>query len=179
MQLQELITHQRIQKGDVAAFETIFRKYYAQLCRYARQFVKDSETAEEIVQDLFYHYWKDRSEINVHFSLKNYLFRSVRNKALKHLDQIAVRNRYAAEKLTGMTNAEPFTQAEWTTTRELQRVVNKTLESLPERTRTIFIMNRFEGMTYRQIAETLSISVKTVEANMSKALLALKDKLGS
>lgn len=175
---KKLNTRKRqIRQDDIRAFELVFREYYEPLCRFANTFVNDMDAAEEIVQDFFYHYWKDRKKIRIRFSVSSYLYRSIRNNALKYLEQQSVRQRYAERIIAASVGPEPFSLAEQLHARELQQIIDKTLEELPERSRIIFRMNRFEGLKYREIADKLSISVKTVEAHMSKALQVFRIKL--
>jgi RNA polymerase sigma-70 factor, ECF subfamily len=169
--------HKQIRQNNLQAFEKLFREYYAPLCRYAYRFVNDMDTAEEIVQDFFYHYWKDRKKIRIRLSVKSYLFRSVKNNALKYLDQVAVRRRYAERIIAVASESDQETLMEQIHAKELQQIINDTLQELPERCRIIFTMNRFDGFKYHEIAQRLSISVKTVEANMSKALQVFRKKL--
>lgn len=169
--------HKQIRQNNLQAFEMLFREYYAPLCRYAYRFVNDMDTAEEIVQDFFYHYWKDRKKIRIRLSVKSYLYSSVKNNALKYLDQVAVRRRYAERIIAVASESDQETLMEQIHAKELQQIINDTLQELPERCRTIFTMNRFDGLKYHEIAHSLSISVKTVEANMSKALQVFRKKL--
>jgi RNA polymerase sigma-70 factor (ECF subfamily) len=172
-----LVSHKRIQDDDVAAFESLFREFYAPLCRYAMRFVRDTDMAEEIVQDFFYHYWQNRKAVDINTNVKGYLFRSVRNKALKHLEHAAVRQRHAINMAGAFSGTEEPLQAGALEAKDLQRIIDETLDTLPERCSLIFKMSRFEGMTYKEIAGELSISVKTVEANMGKALQLFRTKL--
>jgi len=167
----------RIKKGDIKAFETLFREYYNPLSNFALRFVNDPDTAEEIVQDFFYHLWKNKESINITGSLKSYLYSAVKNFSLKYLDKQAVRRRYAERILSETTTEanesfEPELEA-----RELKKEIDKALETLPERSREIFRLSRFEGLKYREIAEKLSVSVKTVEADMTRTLRILRKNL--
>ena len=159
----------RIREGDIGQFETLFRSSYVSLVNYAIKLVKDPDSAEEIVQDLFFRLWQDKDKISIESSLKGYLFRAVHNRCLHHFDHLKVVHRHAAEVLSE-TEARVETPAEVLQHKELQSKIARVLERLPERCRKIFCMSRFEGLKYAEIAEKLSVSVKTVEANMGKAL---------
>ena len=159
----------RIRQGDIRAFESLFRSSYASLVRYAKTFVKDHDTAEEIVQDLFYRLWKEREKLNIESSLNGYLFRSVYNRSLHYLDHRKVIGKYEAD-MVYLGEESPVTPLQDVQYRELQDRIASTLEKLPERCGEIFYLNRFEGLKYHEIADKLSISVKTVEANMGRAL---------
>ena len=155
--------------GDLKAFEVMFRTFYPELCNYAYKFFRDKDTAEEIVQDLFYKLWEKKESIVVRSSIRSYLYRSVYNNAMMLIREKNTRK--TTNVLPGNSAVfpghEPDRQME---TGELERVVESTLSSMPEKVRRIFEMSRFEGLKYKEIAERLLISIKTVEANMGKAL---------
>jgi RNA polymerase sigma-70 factor (ECF subfamily) len=146
------------------------------LCTYALRFVKDTDTAEEIVQDLFYKLWEKRAELQINTSVKSYLFSAVHNRCLKYIEHRNVEARYRNYYLLHESeiDSEPGDSAGY---RELQGIIEHTLDSLPDRCGRIFRLNRFEGLKYHEIALKLSISVKTVEANMGKALKVLRKNL--
>lgn len=166
----------RIREGDVNEFESLFRSSYVSLVRYARVIIKDHDTAEEIVQDLFFRIWQDREKLNIESSLNGYLFRSVHNRCLHHIEHLKVVEKHAEE----MSLRQPERQenpADILQYAELQARIASILEKLPERCGQIFYMNRFEGLKYSEIAEKLSVSIKTVEANMGKALREFRKEL--
>ena len=158
-----------IRKGDIQQFEILFRSSYAPLVRYAASIVKDTDAAEEIVQELFYRLWKDREKISINTSPEGYLYRSVHNMCLHHLDHMKVVDRHNTEMERDVNNLT-IGPAEELYHKELLDRVAGILEKLPERCGRIFYLSRFEGLKYSEIARKLSISVKTVEANMGKAL---------
>jgi RNA polymerase sigma-70 factor (ECF subfamily) len=162
--------------GNLKEFEVLFRQYYQILCTFALKYVNDEDTAEEIVQDLFYKLWEKRMELQVNTSIKAYLFAAVHNRCLKfikHRDvEIKYKNYYLQHKLEIDSEPDDFASIN-----DVQSIINQTLHSLPDRCSRIFILNRFEGLKYHEIAKKLSISVKTVEANMGKALKLLRKNL--
>jgi RNA polymerase sigma-70 factor (ECF subfamily) len=166
----------RIRQGDIREFETLFRSSYASLVRYAGTLIKDQDTAEEIVQDLFVRLWQEREKINIERSLNGYLFRSVHNRCLHHIEHMKVVERHAREMVfeSELTGEDP---SETLQHKELQAKIAEVIERLPERCGKIFCMSRFDGFKYSEIAEKLSISVKTVEANMGKALKEFRKAL--
>ena len=154
----------------------MFRKYYEVLCQWAYHYLKDQDSAEEVVQDLFYHLWRDHSALRIHTSAKSYLYMAVSNNCKMILKKQNRRNEIETELARNATTV-PDQPLELLETSELKDVVDKTLEELPERPATIFRMSRYDGKKYREIAEELSISVKTVESNMSKALELFRKNL--
>ncbi|MCD7935757.1 MAG: RNA polymerase sigma-70 factor [Tannerellaceae bacterium] len=176
--LNDLRIINKIRGGDIKAFESLFRHYYSPLCLYAVSITGRQEIAEEIVQDLFYIFWKDREKIRLLHSLKSYLYGAVRNKALQYCEHMEVRNRHREailnEKAESPASHTPQDLMEY---KELEEVVKRTLKQLPERRLRIFKMHRDEGMKYAEIATTLSLSIKTVEAEMTKALQTLRKEV--
>ena len=166
----------RIRQGDKKEFESLFRSSYSSLVRYARTILKDHDESEEIVQNLFVRLWKDREKLTIESSLSGYLFRSVHNRCIHHLEHNKVREKYA-QKVAATEPERAEDPSEIMQLSELQDKIAVILNKLPERCSTIFYMNRFEGFKYSEIAEKLSISVKTVEANMGKALKEFRKAL--
>jgi RNA polymerase sigma-70 factor, ECF subfamily len=159
----------RIRKGDIKEFETLFRSSYGSLVKYARTLIRDHDTAEEIVQDLFFNLWQNKEKMKIESSLNGYLFRSVHNRCLHYIEHLKVVERHEREMSYNPEN-EAESPADQLQYKELQAKIARTIERLPANCAKIFCMNRFDGLKYAEIAEKLSISVKTVEANMGKAL---------
>ncbi len=165
----------RIAHDDHEAFKAVFQLYYPQLCSFAQRFVKSREIARELVQNVFEKLWKKRYELKIHTSLKAYLYRGVRNQALDFLKHQEVVRRWEEE-----SKSVEFTQ-EWIDEEfhheELLRTVERAIESLPDRRRLIFTLHWSEGLTYREIADVLELSIKTVEAQMGHALKTIRSML--
>ena len=166
----------RIRNGDKEQFESLFRSSYVSLVRYAKTLIKDHDTAEEIVQDLFFRLWQDKEKINIESSLNGYLFRSVHNRCLHHIEHNRIVERHAEEMSYRQTES-PESPSDILSYKELQDKIARILERLPEKCGKIFAMSRFEGLKYTEIAEKLSVSVKTVEANMGRALKEFRKEL--
>ena len=166
----------RIRQGDVGQFESLFRSSYVSLVKYAKKLIRDHDTAEEIVQDLFFKLWQNKEKLNIESSLNGYLFRAVHNKCLHHIEHLKVMESYAL-KMSERPVDSPESPADILHHKELQAKVARILEKLPERCGKIFCMSRFEGLKYSEIADRLSVSVKTVEANMGRALKEFRKAL--
>lgn len=167
----------KIHDGDIREFERLFVSYYEPLCQHANKIVKDMDTAEDIVQEFFYSFWKNRETFSPKLSLNAYLYHSIRNNALHFLEHMNVRQTYAQEVLNNYQEIGPQDFQQNVEVNELNKAINETLKQMPERCSRIFRMNRFEGKKYREIAEILSVSVKTVEADMGKALQFFRKSL--
>ena len=167
----------RIKLGDEQAFELFFRKFNVRLCAFANKFLDNPEEAQEVVQDMFVKLWENRDEIDPENSLKSYVFKIVQNLSINRLRRKKVESRYAEiYKLVYIDNHE-FSAHESLLARELEAHIVHSIKKLPAECRKIFELSRSEGLKYREIAETLHISVKTVEAQMSKALRSLRIEL--
>lgn len=178
--LNDILILKKIKEGDIGAFESTFRLYYTPLYLYALSITGRNDIAEEIVQELFYHIWKDREGIPILYSLKSYLYKSVRNKSLQYCEHRSVEERYRDRVLKNesLTNSdEELDPLNILELKELQTMINRTLRRLPERCSQIFRMHRVEGRKYKEIADSLSLSVKTVEAEMSKAYKLLRSDI--
>jgi RNA polymerase sigma-70 factor (family 1) len=167
---------ERIRQGDVEQFELLFRSSYVSLVRYAKTLIKDHDDAEEIVQDLFVRLWQDKEKIKIESSFTGYLFRSVHNRCLHSIEHSKVVERHV-RKISYQQSETQESPSEILQYKELQARIATILERLPERCGKIFCMNRFEGLKYTEIAEKLSVSIKTVEANMGKALKEFRKEL--
>jgi RNA polymerase sigma-70 factor (ECF subfamily) len=162
-----------IHSGDKQIFEEVYRDFYIPLCYYCLRYVETLEDSEEIVQDLFVKIWEKRTELEINTSLKAYLYRSVQNYALNFLSKKKTQNRYLmihSRQLSDDFGNERNELLE----EELRVLLKRAILQLPEKRRRIFELSRFEGMKYSRIAEKLSISVKTVESQMTKALKYLR-----
>ena len=176
MILKEQQQLRKIQKGNIDSFEKLFHRFYPGLCGYSESLLGKSEIAEEVVQDVFYNIWKNRETLRINKSWQGYLYRSVYNNSMMYLRKM--RREYPLdERNTPEREVDTPDPSELMQLNEVSELVSRTLENLPERTREIFRLNRQEGLKYREIAERLSISLKTVEANMGKALKALRNSL--
>ncbi len=176
MQVIEKEVFIAINQGDESSFEQLFRAFYPRLCAYARTILSDNEEAEEIVQTLFCRLWEQRATLEVTTSVQAYLFRAVRNASLNQIKKVQIRDAYKTMNLEEI-NQNPEVQTDLATTEELRQRIEKAIGDLPEQCRLIFKMSRFEELKYREIADSLGISVKTVENQMGKALKTLRFKL--
>jgi RNA polymerase sigma-70 factor (ECF subfamily) len=157
-------------------FEVLFRTYFNSLCFFSMKYVPDLDSAKEVVHSVFIKLWERRNELEKGMSLKSYLYTSVHNRSLNY-----IRNRKKFR--SGEVKDEDFSSfqngddADGIESRELESKIGLLIEKLPEKCRIIFKLNRFEGLKYQEIADKLGISVKTVEAQMSKALRILREGL--
>ena len=172
---EQLACFMRMGDGDEKAFSMLFKFWYAPLCLFATGIVKNPETAEEVVQSTFVKIWENRGTIKINTSVKNYLFTAVRNRCLNQLEQEKIRTLYA-RKIQEENSPESDESMNYPDPGFI-KIIEESIQSLPEKRREIFRLNREEGLKYREIAEKLNISLKTVEAQMGLALKTLREKL--
>lgn len=160
-----------IKHGDERAFDMLFRKYYSMLCAYGHKFV-ELEEAEECVQDAFLWLWENREVMVVQSSLSSYLFAIVHHRALNRINQKEVKSRvenYFCEEMQSLIEDTNFYHIE-----ELTLRIQEAVAALPESYREAFVMHRFKDMTYKEIADLLGVSPKTVDYRIQQALKQLR-----
>jgi len=160
------------------AFERFFKTYFKSLHAYAFVTLQDEIMAEEIVQQVFYKIWEKKEQFKVHTSVRAFLYKAVHNECLnylKHQKHKAIHQNYVL--YANRNTASDENAAMRIELSELETQLQKAVNDLPEQCRTIFYMSRFDGLKYRQIAGQLDLSIKTVEAQMGKALKVLRKKL--
>lgn len=175
--LSDLILFNKIKKGDIGSFESIFRKYYLPLYYYSLSIVNDSNTAEEVIQELFYIVWKNREKIQIRQSLNSYLYQSVLNNSLQYLKHHSLReeyNNYVKNESESSYSSIPDNEMEY---KELNKIINDTLAKLPDRRRKIYLLHKEEQFKYKEIADKLSLSIKTIESEMTKTYKELKREI--
>ena len=165
----------KVKGNDQLAFEVLFKKYYQSLCSYAFQFMEEDLGSEEIVQDVFCSIWEQRETAEIE-SFKSYCYRAVRNKCLNAIKHIKVREEYKAHNQY-QQDLEQGNFDEEGPVNELSENIEAVIEAMPDMRKKVFKMSRYDGLKYREIAEKLGISIKTVEIHMSKALAYLRVEL--
>jgi RNA polymerase sigma-70 factor (ECF subfamily) len=165
-----------LHNSNEAVFENIFRNYYERLCNYANTMTNDMDEAEEIVQNTFLILWEKRMGIDIHTSLKSYLYQTVHNTCLNRIKHNRVVQMHNEHVRSTTENTTP-SGSDQLIGKELETQVNSAIQSLPPQCQAVFKLSRFENLTYAEISEQLNISVKTVENHMGKALRIMRDKL--
>lgn len=150
------------------ALKVLYDEYYNYICSVVYKMVGDSSLAEDIAQEVFVEVWKRRESLDVNLSLRGYLRRVAVNKTLNHIrakkmnfeDETAVLHIPSTENST-----QKILEA-----KDLEKVINDSIDSLPDKCRVVFGLSRFEELSYKEIYHELGISIKTVENQISKAL---------
>jgi RNA polymerase sigma-70 factor (family 1) len=178
---KELITG--LQGGNKSAFDLLFKSYYPQLCTYAKNYLKSADLADEIVQEVFVNLWDKHNKINIHTSLRAYLYRSVFNgcmnyitgkqtAAFKHvdLDDLSIRNELMSMEMADDEFSKVFSE-------EAEKDLESAINELPEQCREIFMMCRSDNLSYKEISNLLKVSKSTVKTQMSRAMNRLMKQM--
>ena len=170
---------QRLRNGDQTALEEIFRAHYDALFRFTLGLIHSRDDVEDLLQDIFVRIWLNRVKWSPKGSVKAYLFKAARNQAINFTKGKAARGSVDVqdeEELAASSDAraDPAEDNDWS---ELSNIVEKAIAKLPEKRRLVFVLNRQEGLSYSEIADVLSISEKTVENQIAKALRLLRRDL--
>jgi RNA polymerase sigma-70 factor (ECF subfamily) len=158
-------------------YEKIFKQYYSELCIYAAKILGDSSHAEEIVQELFTNLWSKRYVLKIQKDIKNYLLQAVKNNCLMYFRDKKRKHYIESDLIQQPIDNDRSPAIQQLTVNEITHIIENTLQNVPERWRNIFTMIRFEGYKYREVADNLSISVKTVEKAMGQMLKMFRRSL--
>lgn len=170
---QNLVTN--IQEGDEEAFECLFFEYYPSLCKFSKGYVGSVEAARDVVQDVFIKIWINREKLQIHTSVKAYLFQAVRNQSLNELEK---KKRYQAFEEEYTRETEHLHDADINeSSEELTKVIWQIVELMPEKRKAVFTLYREHGLSYKEIASILGITRKTVENQMGRALNFIRERL--
>lgn len=173
---EETYLLQKLKEGDIQVLEVVFNKHYSSLCKYLFLLFKNQVVVEHIAQDIFIYLWENRSTIEINTSLEAYLYSAGRYKALNQ-----IRNAKRHEKINGEINkskkATSVPADKMLEIKELQKIIEEAVASLPQRCQKIFRLSREEDLSYKEIAKILHISVNTVEGQIGIAIKKLRKTL--
>ncbi len=171
----------KIIEGDRETYKRVYLKNFNLLYQLCFEYTQDSSIAEEIVQDTFTKLWEIRKSINSDTNLINFLYTIAKNKCLNYLrdQQTVFRAQKSLKYLEMQFNYEALYEVgdNWIQFNELKEMIDSAIEKMPEEIKKTFILSRFEELKYKEIAEQLGVSVKTVESRISKGLIFLRKEL--
>ncbi len=173
LQENDLALVERIRQGDSKAFDRLFLRYYTVLCRLSERIVRSIDTAEDIVQGVFFRLWVGKSDLTIDTSVRAFLERSVKNSSLDHLRHVRFID--PDHDVANDPNAGDFVVD--LDNRAALKIAEEAISALPEGSRTIFLLSRTDGLTYQQISVRLGVSIKTVETQMGRALKAIRNSM--
>lgn len=172
---QEYFVMSALRQDSKEAFSLLFQTYYTDLVLFCGNFVKDKDSCEDIVQSIFLKLWNDRKNIQIEISLKSYLLKAVRNSCLDEFRHIEIVRQYETEY--GSSVLDNYDTENYILYSDLYTHLSRALEKIPDLYKDAFVLNRFEGLKYREIAEKLNVSERTVEVRISKTLDLLRKQL--
>lgn len=172
-----------LKAGDEESFKLIMNKWYSKLFNFANGYLKDEETAREVVQDVFLQLWDKRNKLTEDTNLNAYLFSLTRNRSIDVIRRERLMLQFRTDKqaeysaLTESFHALSDPILDHIFASELQTEIDQIINSLPEQCRKVFLLSRNNGLKNREISEVLDLSQKTVESHISKALKTLRTAL--
>ncbi len=167
----KVVNMQLVKLVNKANFEQWFNDYYDGMLRYCQTMIRDVNEAEDIVQSVFMDVWNDRAGLEIHTSVQAYLYKGVYFKCMNKIKAEKVATKYVQQKSDVHTQGDPAIYE------EVAALIDEGISALPEQCRKIFMLNRFEGMRYNEIATKLNLSPKTIENQMGKALKTMRAAL--
>ncbi len=163
---------ERIKNSDEKAFQIFFNSFYEYVVRYIQFRIGINEVAEDIAQELFYKIWKNRTSINTELSFKAYVYTITNNLINDYFRE--QKNTISMDTMEDeiLHASTPYSIYE---KNELKQMILDCASELSEKTKIVFLMSRIEDLSYKEIAERLNISIKTIEVHIGKALKAIRN----
>lgn len=156
------------------AMEIIFRRHFAGMVQVVYRMIRDQGRAEDLVQDVFLKFWKQKDQLNIQVSLKAYLRRSCVNACLDDIRKQKKMQIVDTETMLPIAATQQPDAAKQLENNELEQLINQTINNLAPKCRNVFILSRKEQFSNREIADQLDVSLKTVEAHITTALKKLR-----
>jgi RNA polymerase sigma-70 factor (ECF subfamily) len=170
--------------SELKEFNKLFNEYNERFIRFALSYVREKHIAEDFVSEAFTTFWENREQLLSNTKPQAYILTIIKNKCLNHLQHVKVRQRaekelndHAEWVLSTRINTLQACDPDFIFSNEIEQIIESTLNRLPEKTRRIFLLNRYQGLSYKDIAEQMGLSVKTIEFHISKALSRLRFSL--
>ena len=167
-----------IKAGDMHSFSEIYQRYWPLLYRHAFKILKDEESAEDVVQDVYIKFWEMAPQISIEISVERYLYRMVRNQILNMIEKTSVRSSYLQDLGNFMKEGYEITD-HLVRERILIKIIEDEIKKLPLRMREVFELKRNNHLSYKEIADVMDISELTVKTQMNKAITILRKRLGN
>jgi RNA polymerase sigma-70 factor (ECF subfamily) len=168
----------QLRAGDERGLSALIGRYYVPLVNFVLRYVDTADAADDVLQELFVRLWEQRTEQEIHGTVRAYLYTAARNSALHAVARRRARGRAEQGYATHVDDtARPFDIALDVEQRDLAEVVRAAVAQLPERCREIFVLSREHGLSYSEIAQALGVSVSTVKTQMGRAIVVLDTKL--
>lgn len=172
----ELFIFEKMAEGDQKAFRFFFDKYYEDLCHFINTYIHNPSIAEEIVQDIFIYFWENKETLTISYSVKSYLYQATKNRSLNFIRNEKRRSRIH-DRILSDSKSESEPNDSYLDTEQLKQIISFSIQKLPPRCREIYSLCKEEHLTYKEVAEKMGISQKTVENQMGIVIRKLKTSL--
>lgn len=169
----------KLKQGDLVAFDAIYKKYSRRLFGFVFRYVKQEADTEEIIQEVFIKIWQSREKINEYSSFESFLFTVAHNATVNLLKKRAIEQKYIEHVKSLQRPEQAYNLTDEIHYKELQQNFQGMLNELSPRQKEIFHLSREEGLSHKEIAEKLGISVNTVKNHLVTTLSFLKNKLNN
>lgn len=181
--LQNKVVSAMSSPSDIDSFNSLFKQHYFALLNYCKGYVQDECVAKDILQDSFVSLWEKRHRLHPNTNMKFYLFSVIKNKSINYLKHKKIELQYSKDKKAILLETEmnltaiAYDGSDFLIAKELNAKIEKTMLELPKRCRDVIFLSRRKELKNKEIADQLSISIKTVESQMTKALKYLREKI--
>ena len=168
------VLFKHLKKGSTSSFNMLFTKYYQDLCSFSNLIISNQQLAEEVVADVFVKIWQKKESIDITSSVKSYLYKSTKNTTIsyirkKKVEEISLDDIFNLQEENALNPETIIIQGE--TLEQIKDV----LSILPKKSKLVFQMHRFNHLKYKDIAEIMNVSVKSIEKHMSKSMKILRE----
>jgi RNA polymerase sigma-70 factor (family 1) len=177
------VLFQKVKENDEDAYEYLFHAFYEKLCTYAYSIVKDKTISEEVVQEVFIKLWEEKEVIQIQLSVSAYFYRAVHNRCQNYIAHNKIKQNYIAEAqqiyeqsliFAPLSNSYPIANL---LSQEIENEINMSINALPEQCRQVFLLCRFEDLSYAEASEKLGVSINTVKTQLQRAVIKLRSDL--
>ncbi|WP_255409735.1 RNA polymerase sigma factor [Aquimarina sp. Aq78] len=166
---------EELKKGNEFVYRHLYEMYYNELCSYIYSLSRDKQQAEDIVQNVMLKIWKNKKKLNINTSIKNYLYKACYYELIDTYNKNKKELSYIEQIQKNTLNV--FVEEDNDFIKKKIHLVQVEIEKLPPKCKEVFVLNKIQGFKYKEVAEQLDISIKTVEAQMSKAMSRIKEAL--
>lgn len=169
----DLYLFKKVKLGDQKSFDLLFHKYYNSLCNYAYLYIKENDLTQEIVADVYLKIWNNRKKIEIQTNLKSYFLKSTHNEVVSYLRKSRLQT-VSLDQNNDMNDIFEETPETLLINKETCNEFGNMIAELPKQARLVFRLHKVDGLTYKQIAEVLELSLKTVDNHMGRALKMMR-----
>ncbi|CAN5384478.1 RNA polymerase sigma-70 factor [soil metagenome] len=163
---------------ELKIFDVLFKTWFAPLCNIVNRLVRDKDVSQDLVQDVFLKTWNNRDNLDLSQPIKSYLFKAAVNTALNHLESHKIKFSIDLDSVKlEISRVGDSSVDHHVNYKEVQQMLEKSMDQLPPKCKAVFVLIKYEDMSYAEAAESLGISVKTVENQMGKALKHMRDHM--